>query len=67
MSARFLALSAADRRLAFDYVALGLRLSPVVLEKDFGVSWLLGFLFKDPAWLRQMDRAEKELNRTAAA
>ncbi len=32
MSARFLALSAADRRLAFENAALGLRLSPVVDE-----------------------------------
>lgn len=54
MSARFLALSAADRRLAFENAALGLRLSPVLLEKDFWVSWLLGLLFREPAWAGQL-------------
>ena len=35
MNAQFVALSAQDRRLAFENAAAGLRLSPVVLEKDF--------------------------------
>lgn len=54
MGERFLALSAQDRRLAFENAALGLRLSPVVLEKDFWVTWLLGLLFKAPAWAGQL-------------
>lgn len=54
MNAQFVALSAQDRRLAFENAALGLRLSPVVLEKDFWVSWVLGTLFKEPAWAGQL-------------
>lgn len=54
MNAKFVALSAQDRRLAFENAAAGLRLSPVVLEKDFWVSWLLGLLFKEPAWAGQL-------------
>lgn len=49
-----MALSTQDRRLAFENAALGLRLSPVVLEKDFWVSWLLGLLFKEQAWAGQL-------------
>lgn len=44
MSTAFLALSVQDRKLAFDNAALGLQLEPVVLEKDFWVSWLLGLI-----------------------
>jgi hypothetical protein len=40
--------------LAFENAAVGLGLSPVVLEKDFWVSWLLGLLFKEPAWAGQL-------------
>lgn len=54
MNAQFLTLSPQDRRLAFENAALGLGLSPVVLEKDFWVSWLLGLLFREPAWAGQL-------------
>jgi predicted nucleotidyltransferase component of viral defense system len=40
--------------LALENASLGLRLSPVVLEKDFWVSWLLGLLFREPAWAGQL-------------
>lgn len=48
MNSAFLGLSVQDRKLAFDNAALVLRLNPVVLEKDFWVSWLLGLLFAQP-------------------
>lgn len=51
---QFLALSDQDRRLAFDNAAVGMRLSPVILEKDFWVSWLLGLLFSQPEWAGQL-------------
>ena len=54
MKTQFLALSEQDRRLAFDNAAVGLQLSPVVLEKDFWVSWLLGLLFSQPEWAGQL-------------
>lgn len=52
MSSAFLALSVQDRKLAFDNAALTLRLHPVVLKKDFWVSWLLGLLFAQPGTFR---------------
>jgi hypothetical protein len=54
MKTQFLALSEQDRRLAFDNAAVGLQLSPVILEKDFWVSWLLGLLFSQPEWAGQL-------------
>ena len=48
MNSAFLGLSVQDRKLAFDNAALVLRLNPVVLEKDFWVSWLLSQLFALP-------------------
>lgn len=51
---QFLALSEPDRRLAFDNAAVTLQLSPVILEKDFWVSWLLGLLFSQPEWAGQL-------------
>lgn len=54
MNAQFVTLSAQDRRLALENAALGLRLSPVVLEKDFWVSWVLGLLFRESAWAGQL-------------
>ena len=48
MSQQFLALSWADRKLAFNDAALTLRLNAIILEKDFWVSWLLGLLFAQP-------------------
>jgi predicted nucleotidyltransferase component of viral defense system len=54
MKIQFLSLSEQDRRLAFDNAAVGLQLSPVILEKDFWVSWLLGLLFSQPEWAGQL-------------
>jgi Nucleotidyl transferase AbiEii toxin, Type IV TA system len=54
MKTQLLSLSEQDRRLAFDNAAVGLQLSPVILEKDFWVSWLLGLLFSQPEWAGQL-------------
>jgi hypothetical protein len=48
MPARFLALSADRRSLAFEQAAAGQAGQAVILEKDFWVSWLLALLFVDP-------------------
>ena len=48
MSKNFLSLSVQDRKLAFDDAGLGLQMQPVILEKDFWVSWLLCLLFAQP-------------------
>lgn len=48
MPARFLALSADRRALAFEQAAAGQAGQAVILEKDFWVSWLLGLLFTEP-------------------
>ena len=45
MNAAFLELSADDRRIVIEQSALRRNLSPVILEKDFWVCWLLGILF----------------------
>jgi hypothetical protein len=42
----FLALPADERRLYIEQAALRRNVSPVILEKDFWVSWLLGILFE---------------------
>jgi len=39
---------AQDRKLAFDDAGLGLQMHPVILEKDFWVSWLLNLLLAQP-------------------
>jgi len=44
----FLGLSEDERKLALDDAALRMRMEPVILEKDFWVSWLLGLLFAQP-------------------
>jgi hypothetical protein len=44
----FLELPAGDRRLYIEQAAARRNLSPVILEKDFWVSWLLGILFESP-------------------
>ena len=41
----FLELGAEDRRLYIEQAAARRDVSPVVLEKDFWVCWLLGILF----------------------
>lgn len=48
MKLGFLALPAEERRLYFEQAALKRNASPVILEKDFWVSWLLGILFESP-------------------
>jgi hypothetical protein len=45
MKLGFLELSADDRRLYIEQGAVRRNVSPVVLEKDFWVCWLLGILF----------------------
>jgi hypothetical protein len=45
MRLNFLTLSADERRLYIDQAAIRRNVSPVVLEKDFWVCWLLGLLF----------------------
>jgi hypothetical protein len=48
MKSGYLTLTADERKLALDDAALRLRVDPVILEKDFWVSWLLGLLFSRP-------------------
>ncbi len=45
MKLRFLDLDPVERRLSIEQAALRRNVSPVVLEKDFWVGWLLGILF----------------------
>ncbi len=45
MKLRFLDLDPDERRLYIEQAALRRNVSPVVLEKDFWVCWLLGVLF----------------------
>ncbi len=45
MKLRFLTLPTEERRLYIDQAAFRRNVSPVVLEKDFWVCWLLGLLF----------------------
>lgn len=46
MQLRFFEQSAEDQRLAFEQAALRRGLSPVIIEKDFWVCWMLGVLFE---------------------
>lgn len=46
MKLDFLALPEDERRLYFEQAAVRRNLSPVILEKDFWVCWLLGILFE---------------------
>ena len=46
MKLAFLKLPADERRLYIEQAAVRRNISPVVLEKDFWVCWLLGVLFK---------------------
>jgi hypothetical protein len=45
MKLKFFDLSADEQRLYFEQAALRRNVSPVLLEKDFWVCWLLGILF----------------------
>ena len=42
----FLGLPAEERRLYIEQAAIRRNVSPVILEKDFWVCWLLGILFE---------------------
>src|ERR1700678_526103 len=46
MKLRFLELPADERRLYIEQAAIQRNVSPIILEKDFWVSWLLGILFE---------------------
>lgn len=46
MNLSFLALPTEERRLYVEQAATRRSLSPVVMEKDFWVCWLLGVLFE---------------------
>lgn len=46
MKLNFLTLPEGERRLYIEQAAIRRNLSPVVLEKDFWVCWLLGILYK---------------------
>src|SRR5437660_10746749 len=46
MKLRFLELPPDDRRLYIEQAAIRRNVSPVLLEKDFWVCWLLGILFE---------------------
>ena len=46
MRLRFLELPADERRLYIEQAAIRRNVSPVLLEKDFWVCWLLGILFE---------------------
>ena len=46
MKLSFLALPADERRLYIEQAAVRRNVSPVILEKDFWVCWLLGILFE---------------------
>lgn len=46
MKLDFLTLAEDDRRLYFEQAAIKRNRSPVVMEKDFWVCWLLGILFE---------------------
>jgi hypothetical protein len=46
MKLSFLALPAEERRLYIEQAAVRRNVSPVIMEKDFWVCWLLGILFK---------------------
>jgi hypothetical protein len=48
MKLGFLALPTDERRLYIEQAALRRNVSPVILEKDFWVTWLLGILFESP-------------------
>lgn len=48
MKLNFLQLPAAEQKLYFEQAAQQRGLSPVILEKDFWVSWMLGVLFNSP-------------------
>ena len=46
MKLGFLKLSSDERRLYIEQAAIQRNISPVIMEKDFWVCWLLGILFE---------------------
>src|SRR5277367_679099 len=46
MKLGFLELAAEERRLYIEQAAIRRNVSPVIMEKDFWVCWLLGILFE---------------------
>lgn len=44
MKLGFLELSSDERRLYFEQAAIQRNVSPIIMEKDFWVCWLLGIL-----------------------
>lgn len=47
---RIVSILAAERRIVFEEAAERLQIQPVIVEKDFWVCWMLGFLFDRPEW-----------------
>ena len=47
---RIATLSAAERQIIFTEAAERLQIQPVIVEKDFWVCWMLGFLFGRTDW-----------------
>ena len=60
MRLRFLELPADDRRVYIEQAAIRRNVSPVLLEKDFWVCWLLGIIFES-------EFAEHQHGRTCTA
>jgi len=46
--------SQADRKTLFSNVAVKTGLSPAIIEKDFWVVWMLGYLFARSPWTKQL-------------
>ena len=44
---RIVSMAAADRGIVFTEAAERLQIQPAIVEKDFWVCWMLGFLFGD--------------------
>ena len=63
----FLELAAEDRRLYIDQAAIRRDVSPVVLEKDFWVCWLLGILFGSEFADGRCSRAAPRCRRSSAS
>ena len=49
LASQFVMLAPERRALAFNQTAARMSASPVMVEKDFWVSWILGLLFDDDA------------------
>jgi hypothetical protein len=68
MKLGFLALPEGERRLYLEQAAIRRNLSPVILEKDFWVCWLLGVLFESEfARTIWYSRAVRHFRRSSAS